>query len=97
MAHDFMIQAGSERTYFFGYAEGFLYRAFNATEHNAGVSGDGTSITISEEEMRSGLDRAEREWSKLGYPDQTRFDDILEFKRRFDAGKLSGPYRIGFY
>lgn len=41
MAHDFMIQAGSERTYFFGYAEGFLYRAFNATEHNAGISGDG--------------------------------------------------------
>ena len=66
MAHDFMIQAGSERTYFFGYADGFLYRA-------------------------------EREWNKLGYPDPTRFDDILEFKRLFDAGKLSGPYRIGFY
>ena len=41
--------------YFFGYASGLLYRAFHATELDAGVSGTCAGVTRSAEQMRSGV------------------------------------------
>ena len=41
--------------YFFGYASGLLYRAFDATECDAGVSGTCEGVTRSAEQMRSGV------------------------------------------
>lgn len=97
MAHDFMVRAGEQRAYFFGYAEGFMYRAFGMCEHENSVSGDGQTVEISEDAMRLGLEAAQRYWDSISYPDPTRFDDVLHFKSLFDDGKLSGPYYLGFY
>ena len=101
MAHDFTAMARDEHgatvmAFFFGYGNGFLYQAFDACEHNMGISGDGARIEIAEDEMRAGLCRAEGMWSDLSYPDPSRFDDIAEFKARFDAGRLEGPFAVRF-
>lgn len=71
--------------YFFGYAEGLMYIAFNATEHCYGFSGDGKEITISREEALKGLKKAITKFDTIDYPDPTRMDDIKAFYARMET------------
>lgn len=105
--HDFMIKAGDDTTWITGrYGSGIeaAYLAFGQMEHHAGVSGDGTSVEISHDELMNGCGRL------IGFLDDHgvdyrggsgRFDDFIAFADRLikaDAsGTLHGPYKLGFY
>lgn len=89
MAHDFEIKVKGApegySAYFFGYAEGIMYIAFNATEHCYGFTGDGEKITISREEALKGLKKAITKFDTIDYPDPTRMDDIKSFYARMET------------
>lgn len=57
MAHDFSISSSTGKTeFFFGYAGGVVYDAFNARAFDAGSSGNGGGKTVTAEEVRSAID-----------------------------------------
>ena len=82
MAHDFMIATKGENrkhAFFFGYAEGIFYSAFDKNEANGGVSGMGISYEISHSEAEQGLKEVIEKFDQMNYPDPTRADSIKDF------------------
>ena len=57
MAHDFSCTSSIDQTeYFFGYANGVVYDAFNARAFNAGPSGSGHSKAVTADEIRAAIE-----------------------------------------
>lgn len=81
MAHDVSFYDYESRKpicYFFGYAEGIMYRAFDATQCDAGLSGNGTGVVRNKKDILKGIDRIKRSGIPDSYLDPTRFDDVLK-------------------
>ncbi|MNF73794.1 hypothetical protein D3C84_558050 [compost metagenome] len=56
MAHDFSCTSSIDQTvYFFGYANGVVYDAFDARSFNAGSSGNGSSKKVTVEEIEAAI------------------------------------------
>lgn len=70
------------RAYFFGYAEGIMYLAFNMESHCMGFSGDNIDIEIDRETALKGISKAIEYYDKSNYPDPTKMDDIKAFCQR---------------
>ena len=101
MAHDFCItridESGERResAYFFGYAEGLMYRAFNATSHDAFLSGDNGKEVYDYETTRSALEKAISTFDRMDYPDPHRLDDIKQFFHSID-GEGASRFEVWF-
>jgi hypothetical protein len=91
MAHDFKIKCikGGPvfEAFFFGYADGIIYKSFNDEKYDKGVSGSGETSTHTWEEVSYSLRKIINSIECLTYPDQTRFDEL---KLYFD--KLGDVY-----
>lgn len=87
MAHDFCItridESGERRehAFFFGYAGGLMYWAFDAMNHDARVSGDNGREVYDYKTTRQSLEKAIVVFDRIGYPDPHRLDGIKEFYR----------------
>jgi hypothetical protein len=82
MAHDFRIsiKGSNEReAWFYGYGKGFLYKAFDAWDRNAIVSGNGTTKTLNIKQAKAKLKKAIEAFDSLNYPDPNRADELKEF------------------
>lgn len=101
MAHDFYISLKKVKNdetdiaYFFGFASGIMYEAFQKHEHNAIFSGDCKKLVITREEAIKGLATAINLFDKLDYPDPTRMDDIKDFYSKiFNEFKTQNEFII---
>ena len=87
MAHDFGICVGKvwddskPHAYFFGYANGLMYRAFDCRAFGHGIAIDAAAA-------RLGLSWAIMVFDGMNYPDSTRMDCIKEFYHRIKHGDL---------
>lgn len=79
---DFFMTAPDYIAYFFGYAEGIMYRAFGMEEHCMGWSGDNVKITIDRDTAIKGVSKAIELFYQINYPDPTRADEIKTFYQR---------------
>lgn len=68
--------------YFFGYAEGIMYRAFGMEEHCMGWSGDNAKIEIDRTTAIKGISKAIQLFNQINYPDPKRADDLKVFYQR---------------
>ena len=98
MAHDFGIRNTKKKdfTYFFGYAEGLMYEAFDEQKHNAFASGDNGRETKTKEETERALDKAISKFDKINYPDPGRLDDIKKFRKEMADDDPADTYEIWF-
>ena len=98
MAHDFGIRNTKKRefAYFFGYANGLMYKAFGDQKHDMGLSGDNKTELKTREETIKALDCAIEKFDKMGYPDDTRMDDIKEFRRSMENDPLTDTYEVWY-
>lgn len=98
MAHDFGIRNKKKKefTYFFGYANGLMYRAFNEQKHDAIFSGDNGIETKTKEETEKALDKAIREFDNMNYPDPNRLDDIKKFRQDMAGDDPNDMYEIWY-
>ena len=98
MAHDFGIRniKQKEYTYFFGFANGLMYRAFGEQKHYAFVSGDNGRETKSKEETEKALDWAIQAFDTMGYPDPHRLDDIKKFRQEMKNDEPADTYEVWF-
>ncbi len=86
----------NDYAYFFGYAGGLMYSAFDAWEFNAGVSGNGGEKEIDCQEMKSGCECAIHNFDNMNYPDITRADEVKAFYERHRNDAESTKYVIRF-
>ena len=98
MSHDFGIRNTKKKDFawFFGFANGLMYHAFDEIKHYAGVSGDGRSEIKSYAETEKALDWAISEFDSMGYPDPNRLDQIKEFRQNMAADAPSDFYEVWF-
>lgn len=98
MAHDFGIRntKKKEYAYFFGYANGLMYRAFGDHKHNMVISGDNRTETKSKSETEKALDWAIKEFDAMGYPDPTRMDDIKRFRQEMASDDPTDTYEVWY-
>jgi len=105
MAHDFGIsrkKAGTERpdwentTYFFGYCNAVMYKAFHHLECDMVISGSNDSFVISKTEMQNGLKEAIKLFDLSNYPDPKRMDDIKRFLQETEKDNNETEYVIWF-
>lgn len=94
MAHDFSIRVKSstERdkvAYFFGYANGVMYKAFGHPECNMMFSGSGVEIDIDRKTAVKSLKAAISLFSQMDYPDPKRMDDLKAFLKRIEDGEIN--------
>lgn len=88
MAHDFEIKVKNAPyedgyyAYFFGFAQGVMYEAFEMWEHFQYVSGDNEDIVINRKRALKGISTAIKIFDTLDYPDKTRMDEIKEFYKK---------------
>lgn len=82
--------------YFFGYAGGIMYDAFNCQWCNNGISGSGESIELSHDRAMRGLEKAISQFDACDYSDHKRMDDIKRFYRRFKDDCSDQKYIIQF-
>lgn len=71
-----------DQAFFFGYADGIFYRAFNYEACDNGYSGNGSVFLVPYDLAVKALKTAIDEFYKLNYPDPTRIDDIKNFYER---------------
>lgn len=71
-----------DEVFFFGYAEGIFYQAFNCEEHDMICSGDEEYITINYQTAFNGLKKAIEMFDKINYPDSSRINDVKAFYER---------------
>lgn len=93
MAHDFSCTSSIDQTeFFFGYAGGVLYDAFNARAFNAGSSGNGQCKAVTVDEIRSAI-----EFLK---DDRRSTSDVIELAEKLDNmlfnHEPSMTYRVSF-
>ena len=99
MAHDFGINNKRKKnyTFFFGYADGLMYRAFNEQKHDAIFSGDGGKEEKTKAETEKALDFAIKEFDRMGYPDPSRMDDIKQFRKEMLSDPEGDTYEVFFH
>lgn len=68
---------GPEVCWFGGYAEGVMYKAFNAMYAYAGVSGNGTSKQVNRSELLRAIESIKASPSSKKYPDPKRFPEFF--------------------
>lgn len=98
MAHDFGIRNTKKKEFyfFFGYADGLMYRAFGEEKHDAFVSGDnGTEIKTKAETERA-LDMAISEFNSMDYPDPDRMDEIKQFRKEMEEDEPTDTYEVWY-
>lgn len=81
MAHDigFYDRDTEENiTYFFGYAQGIFYEAFNAQHCNAGVSGSNQGVTRTAIQVRQALVFIKTSRAYASYPDPGRIKETID-------------------
>lgn len=98
MAHDFGIRNMKQRefAYFFGYANGVMYKAFGDQKHDMGVSGDNKTEVKTREETIKALDWAIDQFDKMGYPDDTRMDEIKKFRQSIEKDPATDMYEVWY-
>lgn len=98
MAHDFGIRNKGKKNWawFFGYADGLMYRAFHEEKHNAFVSGDNGMEIKSKKETEEALDWAIDTFNNMRYPDPTRLDEIKDFRKQMVSDDNNDTYQIWF-
>lgn len=74
-----------DEAFFYGFAEGIFYEAFNCQHHAMFFSGDGEIITISYQRALDGLKTAIQRFNEIDYPDPSRIDEIKEFYERMET------------
>ena len=79
MAHDvrFTSMVTGEKFYFFGYAEGIVYDAFDAQRFNNGVSGSNEGKWVSRETVKEAMEIFHTDPRAVNYPDPRRFPDLI--------------------
>lgn len=99
MAHDFGIKnktKNGEFAYFFGYLNGFLYKAFGDQKHDRVISGDnGTEIKTRAEVVRA-LDIAIDVFNASNYPDPDRMNELKEFRKRMEDDDENDVYIVWY-
>jgi hypothetical protein len=98
MAHDFAIRniKKKESSWFFGYANGLMYRAFGDQKHDAGVSGDNGREIKSKAETEKALDIAIKNFDAMHYPDPHRLDDIKKFRQNMVNDDPADTYEVWY-
>lgn len=98
MAHDFGIKNTKKKdfSFFFGYADGLMYRAFGEEKHDAFVSGDNGTEIKTKEETEKALDRAISEFNGMDYPDPDRMDEIKQFRKDMANDDPNDTYLIWY-
>lgn len=98
MSHDFGIRNTKKReyTYFFGYADGLMYRAFGDQKHDMGLSGDNGVELKSKAETERALDRAIAEFDSMAYLDSKRLDDIKQFRQDMAGDDPTDTYEVWY-
>jgi hypothetical protein len=98
MAHDFGIcnKRKKNYTFFFGYADALMYRAFGEQRPNI-FSGNGDKREKTKAEAEKALDYAIREFDRMGYPDPTRMDDIKQFRKEMLSDPDNDTYEVFFH
>lgn len=71
-----------DQVFFFGFANGIFYQAFNHEECMECLSGNGSCFTISYREAFECLGKAISLFEKLNFPDTDRINDIKGFFKR---------------
>lgn len=71
-----------DQAFFFGYADGIFYRAFNCEAYDNGLSGNSSIFMVEYTVAVKALETAINEFYKLEYPDPTRINDIKGFYDR---------------
>lgn len=102
MAHIFSIRVKKnisdlkegEMAHFFGYASGIMYEAFDALSFDAGLSGNGRSITITKDQAIKGLKKAIHLFGTIQYPDPTRITGLKRFLERIETDFKNVKYYI---
>lgn len=70
------------QAYFFGFAEGILYKAFGMENHCMGCSGDNEEITLDRNTAIKGITKAIELFYQLDYPDPNRIDELKVFHQK---------------
>lgn len=98
MSHDFGIRNKKKKNWawFFGFANGLMYRAFHEEKHFAVFSGDNGMETKSKEETENALDWAIDTFDHMGYPDPTRLDEIKKFRKEMSNDNFNDTYEIWY-
>lgn len=98
MAHDFGIRELSHKdwAFFFGYANGLMYRAFGEEKHALHFSGDNSRVVKTKAETVKALDKAISEFDSMNYPDPTRLDEIKKFRKDIENDDERKLYEIWF-
>lgn len=98
MAHDFYIMNIRTRKMasFFGYADGVMYKAFDAQEHDRGCSGDGWQGRVDKGKTKAALAFATTYFDNMNYLDPKRMDDIKKFAKDMEQDEDNDIYAICF-
>ena len=98
MAHNFAIKNTKKDgyTFFFGYANGLMYRAFGEQKHDAVFSGDNGEEIKTKKETEEALDNAIKWFDMKDYPDPTRMDEIKQFRKDMDNDAPDSTYLISY-
>lgn len=82
---EFQAPADGYCAFFFGYCNAIMYTSFGMNHHDAVVTGDGSTETITREIALSGLDSAIARFETADFPDYRRIDDLIEFRSNMDT------------
>ncbi|MCK6625576.1 MAG: hypothetical protein L6R45_10420 [Anaerolineae bacterium] len=99
MAHDISFTDSSNGQtfgFFFGYAGGIFYTAFDAHHLDAGISGANGGVTRSADEVRRAIEIIKTSPVYTSYPDPERLHDIVEKLEAFLKQKPNGYAFIHF-
>lgn len=83
-------------TYFFGYAGGIFYEAFDATEFDMGVSGSNQGVTRTAELLRQGIELIKASPVYTNYPDPDRIPATIRDLEAFLERKPNGRVFIHY-
>lgn len=80
MAHDIGFYDADTKevvTFFFGYAGGIFYEAFDAEHCDGGMSGTNRGVTRNAEQVRQALEKIKSSKIYTSYPDPDRLPDVV--------------------
>ena len=81
-----------DEVYFFGYAGGIFYEAFECQKHDMMFSGDGEIIVLDYSTAFKGLEKVMRMFNEKNYPDPERINDIKDFYERMKTDYINIKY-----
>lgn len=101
MAHDISFTDGDDPegepfAFFFGYAGGIFYTAFDAEELDGGMSGTNEGVTRSAAEVRQAIETIKASPVYSTYPDPERIPEVIRELEAFLERKPNGRVFIHY-